>query len=51
MCEEIGVATVPASSFYSHKELGRSMVRFAFCKKYETLKRAADRLVTVRASV
>jgi hypothetical protein len=26
-------------------------VRFAFCKKYETLKRAADRLVTVRAEV
>ena len=51
MCEEIGVATVPASSFYSNKELGRSMVRFAFCKKYETLKRAAERLATVRASV
>jgi aminotransferase len=51
MCEEIGVATVPASSFYSNKELGRSMVRFAFCKKYETLKRAADRLATVRASI
>jgi hypothetical protein len=26
-------------------------VRFAFCKKYETLKRAAERLATVRASV
>ena len=26
---------------------GKSLVRFAFCKKYETLKRAADRLVTV----
>jgi aspartate/methionine/tyrosine aminotransferase len=51
MCEEIGVATVPASSFYSDKSLGRTMVRFAFCKKYETLKRAAERLATVRASV
>ena len=51
MCEEIGVATVPGSSFYSDKQLGRSLVRFAFCKKYETLKRAAERLVTVRASV
>ena len=53
MIEEIGVATVPGSSFYSpeNKAMGRSMVRFAFCKKYETLKRAADRLATVRASV
>lgn len=53
MIEEIGVATVPGSSFYSpeNKALGRSMVRFAFCKKYETLKRAAERLATVRASV
>ena len=51
MIEEIGVATVPGSSFYSDKALGRSLVRFAFCKKYETLKRAAERLATVRASV
>ena len=53
MIEEIGVATVPGSSFYSldTKAMGRSLVRFAFCKKYETLKRAADRLVTIRASV
>jgi hypothetical protein len=27
------------------------MVRFAFCKKYETLKRAADRLAGVRAAL
>ena len=51
MCQEIGVATVPGSSFYSKREDGRSLVRFAFCKKYETLKRAAERLATVRASV
>jgi aminotransferase len=51
MCQEIGVATVPGSSFYSDRTLGKSLVRFAFCKKYETLKRAADRLVTVRAEV
>jgi aspartate/methionine/tyrosine aminotransferase len=51
MIEEIGVATVPGSSFYSDKSLGKSLVRFAFCKKYETLKRAADRLSTIRASV
>jgi aspartate/methionine/tyrosine aminotransferase len=51
MCQEIGVATVPGSSFYSKREDGRSLVRFAFCKKYETLKRAAERLATVRTSV
>ncbi len=51
MIEEIGVATVPGTSFYADKSLGRTLVRFAFCKKYETLKRAADRLSTVRASV
>ena len=51
MIEEIGVATVPGSSFYSNKGMGRNLVRFAFCKKYETLKRAAERLSTIRASV
>ena len=51
MCQEIGVATVPGSSFYSNRIDGRSLVRFAFCKKYETLKRASDRLATVRAEV
>ena len=51
MCQEIGVATVPGSSFYSDRALGKSLIRFAFCKKYETLKRAADRLGTVRTEV
>ena len=39
-----GVATVPGSSFYSRPELGRTKVRFAFPKKIETLRAAADRL-------
>jgi aspartate/methionine/tyrosine aminotransferase len=39
-----GVATVPGSSFYSRPELGRTKVRFAFPKKLETLRAAADRL-------
>jgi aminotransferase len=42
---------VPGSSFYSDKSLGKSLVRFAFCKKYDTLKRAADRLETIRTTV
>src|SRR3954468_17850205 len=48
MTQEIGVATVPGSSFYHDRELGRTLVRFAFCKKFDTLRRAADRLAEVR---
>ena len=44
LVEEVGVATVPGSSFYNNKKDGRRFVRFAFCKKFETMKRAADRL-------
>ncbi|HEX9696587.1 MAG TPA: aminotransferase class I/II-fold pyridoxal phosphate-dependent enzyme [Actinomycetota bacterium] len=43
-----GVATVPGSSFYSRPELGRTKLRFAFCKKLETLQAAAERLATIR---
>jgi aspartate/methionine/tyrosine aminotransferase len=39
-----GVATVPGSSFYSRPELGRTKIRFAFPKKLETLRAAANRL-------
>ena len=51
MTQEIGVATVPGSSFFSNKEDGRSFVRFAFCKKQETLDYAAERLSHLRAAV
>ena len=51
MTQEIGVATVPGSSFYSRKEDGRSFVRFAFCKKQSTLDEAAERLANLRALV
>lgn len=44
LVEEVGVATVPGSSFYANKQDGRRFTRFAFCKKFETMKRAADRL-------
>jgi aspartate/methionine/tyrosine aminotransferase len=47
LCEEVGVATVPGSSFYHDKSLGSRTVRFAFCKKFETLKRAAARLESI----
>ncbi len=36
-----GVATVPGSSFFSNRADGRSIVRFCFAKRTETLERAA----------
>jgi len=44
-----GVATVPGSSFYSRPELGRTKIRFAFPKRLETLRAAAERLATLRS--
>jgi aminotransferase len=45
LIEEIGVATVPGSSFYRAGKEGRSdLLRFCFCKKEETLKAAVERL-------
>ena len=51
MAQEIGVATVPGSSFYSRKDDGRQYVRFAFCKKQATLENAAERLAQLRVKV
>jgi aminotransferase len=42
-----GVATVPGSSFYHEPALGRHQVRFAFCKRIETLRAAAERLLAI----
>ena len=39
-----GVAAVPGSSFFSSPEAGRTLVRFAFCKRLETLHEAGERL-------
>jgi len=44
MVEEVRVAVVPGSSFYSDPRDGRRQVRFAFCKKDETLDEAERRL-------
>ncbi len=48
MVREIGVASVPGSSFYSRAEDGRTTVRFAFCKTGEMLRDAVQRLLEVR---
>jgi aminotransferase len=44
LVEEVGVAVVPGSSFYQDPAHGRKQVRFAFCKKEETLAEAERRL-------
>ena len=47
---EIGVASVPGSSFYSRPELGRKIIRFAFCKTEPMLEEAVRRLAGLRSS-
>jgi N-succinyldiaminopimelate aminotransferase len=44
LTEKVGVAAIPPSVFYDNVEHGKSYVRFAFCKKRETLEAAVARL-------
>ncbi len=44
LASEIGVAAIPPSAFYMDKELGKPLVRFAFCKEIVTLEAAIERL-------
>ena len=44
LVREVGVAAVPASSFYTNRAAGRSKLRFTFAKKDETLQGAVDRM-------
>ena len=48
LVKEIGVAAVPGSSFYHDARDGARQVRFAFCKRPETLSAAAKRLERLR---
>jgi aminotransferase len=48
LVKEIGVAAVPGSSFYHDAQDGAKQVRFAFCKKLETLDAAAEKLGKLR---
>ena len=50
MIEEAGVAAVPGSSFFADPADGAQMVRFCFCKKYETLEDAKRRLLMLKLS-
>ena len=44
LVKNIGVATVPGSSFFRDPHDGSHLIRFAFCKKLETLDAAVERL-------
>ena len=49
LIETIGVATVPGSSFYADPAQGAGQVRFAYCKRRETLERVRERLTELGA--
>jgi aminotransferase len=51
LIRELGVATVPGSSFYAHPELGRTKIRFCFPKTDDVLIEAGERLQKLRSLV
>jgi N-succinyldiaminopimelate aminotransferase len=46
--ELAGVVAIPVSVFYDDKQVGRQLVRFAFCKRPEVLAEAVSRLRVLR---
>ncbi|HYT39636.1 MAG TPA: pyridoxal phosphate-dependent aminotransferase [Acidimicrobiia bacterium] len=48
--ERVGVVAVPMSVFYDDPDAGRTLVRFAFCKRPEILAEAAARLLSLRGT-
>jgi len=51
MVKDVGVATVPGSSFYSNPQAGKDLIRFTFCKREETLRAAEERLKKLQKRV
>ncbi len=49
LIRDIGVASVPGSSFYRESKDGEQQIRFCFCKKDETLQEAGRRLRRLRS--
>ena len=47
--ERAGVVAVPTVVFYDDEEVGRPLVRFAFCKRDEVIDEAAARLADLTA--
>jgi aspartate/methionine/tyrosine aminotransferase len=48
LVRDVGVAAVPGSSFYHDPALGRTKLRFCFCKKDETMREADRRLARLQ---
>ncbi|MBS2034730.1 aminotransferase class I/II-fold pyridoxal phosphate-dependent enzyme [bacterium] len=48
--ENLGVAAIPASAFYQTPGAGKGLVRWAFCKGFDTLREAGRRLLPLRKS-
>jgi aminotransferase len=51
LAREVGVATVPGSSFHATPGKGAHYVRFAFCKKRETMEAAVERIARLPALI
>jgi aminotransferase len=49
LIDHVGIAAVPGSSFYAQGGRGSQQVRFCFCKKYETLESARNKLAVLNA--
>lgn len=49
LIEKVKVAAIPPSAFYANPAPARSLARFAFCKREETLRAAIERLGALRA--
>jgi N-succinyldiaminopimelate aminotransferase len=46
--DRAGVVAIPTSVFYDDKEAGRTLVRFAFCKRPDVIAQAAERLASLQ---
>ena len=46
---QCGVVAVPNVVFYDNKDLGSTLIRFAFCKKLDVLEEAVERLQTLES--
>jgi N-succinyldiaminopimelate aminotransferase len=44
--DRAGVVAIPTSVFYDDKQAGRTLVRFAFCKRADVIAQAAQRLAS-----
>ena len=48
---QCGVVAVPNVVFYDNKDLGSTLIRFAFCKRLDVLEEAVERLQTLESLI